>query len=145
MNVLYSTEKRVGHLVLQPYSIPSLQWFILLENAKPKHLSHSDFLRLLNPMFLCVNKPEYQPIYVQESSYFFFFKIKVLDIFDDKLFSDFDWIGPTFAISICVSVWMSVCLRHQVQFFPRPLIGPEFTWSVPGLSLVLPLALFVTI
>ena len=38
----------------------------------------------------------------------------------------------------CPYVCLSVCLRHRVQFFPRPLIGPEVTWSVPGLSLVLP-------
>ena len=39
---------------------------------------------------------------------------------------------------VTLSVWMCVCLRHRVQFFPRPLIGPEITWSVPDLSLVLP-------
>ena len=33
---------------------------------------------------------------------------------------------------------MFVSLRHQMQFFSRPLIGPEITWSVPGLSLVNP-------
>ena len=42
------------------------------------------------------------------------------------------------AMSVCLSRCLSRCLRHQVQLFPRPLIGPEITWSVPGLSLVLP-------
>ena len=27
----------------------------------------------------------------------------------------------------CLCVCLDVCLRHQVQFFPRPLIGPEVT------------------
>ena len=39
--------------------------------------------------------------------------------------------------SVCLSVILSFCLSvwlcHLVQFF-RPLIGPEITWSVPGLS-----------
>ena len=29
-------------------------------------------------------------------------------------------------------------VRHRMQFFFRPLIGSEVTWSVPGLSLVQP-------
>ena len=37
-----------------------------------------------------------------------------------------------------MSVCLSVCLCHRVQFFPRPLSGPEITQSVPSLSLVLP-------
>ena len=34
--------------------------------------------------------------------------------------------------------WGCVCMRHWVPFCSRPLIGPEVTSSVPGLSLVLP-------
>ena len=40
--------------------------------------------------------------------------------------------------SVCVFVCLSVCLRHRMQFISRPHIGPEITWSVPGLSLVNP-------
>ena len=40
--------------------------------------------------------------------------------------------------SVCLSVCLCLFLRHQMQFFARPLIGPEITWSVPGLSLVNP-------
>ena len=29
--------------------------------------------------------------------------------------------------SRCPSVCLCVCLRHRMQFFPRPLIGPEIT------------------
>ena len=48
----------------------------------------------------------------------------------------------------CPSVCVFVCLRHQMQFISRPLIGHEITWSVPGLSLVdppLPFFLFPNI
>ena len=34
-------------------------------------------------------------------------------------------------MSVCLSVCLSVCPCHQVQFFSRPLIGPEVTWSDP--------------
>ena len=44
------------------------------------------------------------------------------------------YLGHRVAMSVCVCV----CLRHWVQFFPRPLIGLEITLSVPGLSLVDP-------
>ena len=37
---------------------------------------------------------------------------------------------------VCLSVCLPVC--YPVQFFSRPLFGPEITWSVPGPSLVLP-------
>ena len=39
---------------------------------------------------------------------------------------------------VAMSVCLSVCLCHRVQFFSRPLIGPEVTCSGPGLSLVPP-------
>ena len=45
-------------------------------------------------------------------------------------------------VCVCVSVCMYVCLSACAigcSFF-RPLIGPEITWSVPGLSLVDPSA-----
>ena len=40
--------------------------------------------------------------------------------------------------SVIESPCPSVVLCHWMRFFPRTLIGPEVTWSVPGLSLVLP-------
>ena len=46
-------------------------------------------------------------------------------------------VAMTVCVCVCVSVCLSVCLRHQVHFF-RPLICPEVTCSVPGLSLVFP-------
>ena len=51
-------------------------------------------------------------------------------------------VGHRVAMFVCLWVCLSVCLRHWVQFFSRPLIGPEITWSVPGLSLVDPAAPF---
>ena len=43
-------------------------------------------------------------------------------------------VGHRVAMSVCQDVCLCVCQRHQVQFFPRPLISPEITWSVPGHS-----------
>ena len=43
-----------------------------------------------------------------------------------------------FSHKVAMSVYLCVVLCHRVQFFSRPLIGPQVTWSVPGLSLVLP-------
>ena len=40
-------------------------------------------------------------------------------------------------MSPCPSVVPSLYLCHWVQLFPRPPIGPEITWSVSGLSLIL--------
>ena len=37
----------------------------------------------------------------------------------------------------CTSFCLSGCFRHWVQYL-RPLIGPEITLSVPGLSMVFP-------
>ena len=34
--------------------------------------------------------------------------------------------------------WSGSSWPYRVQLFSRPLFGPEITWSVPGLSLVLP-------
>ena len=31
----------------------------------------------------------------------------------------------------CQSVVLSVCLRHRMQFFVKPLSGPKITWSIP--------------
>ena len=45
---------------------------------------------------------------------------------------------PHWADSVIESPCPSVVLCHRAQFFSRPVIGPEVTWSVPGLSLVLP-------
>ena len=45
---------------------------------------------------------------------------------------------------VCMSVCLDVCLSGCLSVwaigcsFFRPLIGPEITWSLPGLSLVLP-------
>ena len=36
-------------------------------------------------------------------------------------------VGHRVAMSVCVCVCVSVCLRHRVQFFSRPLIGPQIT------------------
>ena len=36
-------------------------------------------------------------------------------------------VGHRVAMSVCVCV----CLRHRVQFFLRPFIGPEVTWPDP--------------
>ena len=45
--------------------------------------------------------------------------------------------GPSWSSSchVYLSVCLSVVFRHRVQFFFRPIIGPQVTWSVPGLSL----------
>ena len=46
---------------------------------------------------------------------------------------DFHQLGPLgrvglrVAMSVCVSVCLSVCMCHRVQFFSRPLIGPQIT------------------
>ena len=63
------------------------------------------------------------------------------------MYAEFSLNWPHWADSViespcpCVT-YLSVCLdvrlRHWVQFFQKPLIGPEVTWPVPGLSLVLP-------
>ena len=36
-------------------------------------------------------------------------------------------VGHRVAMSVCGDVCVSVCLRHRVQFFVRPLIGPQVT------------------
>ena len=41
-------------------------------------------------------------------------------------------------LGVAMSVCMPACLRHRVQFFSRPLIGPQITWPDSGLSLVNP-------
>ena len=52
-----------------------------------------------------------------------------------RIFTESASLGQ-FSHRVAGSVCQDVCLRHRVQFFPRPLIGPEITWSVPGLWLV---------
>ena len=45
------------------------------------------------------------------------------------------------SLRVAMSVWMFVCLSVCAigcRIFFRPVIGPEVTWLVPGLSLVLP-------
>ena len=44
-------------------------------------------------------------------------------------------VGHRVAMSVCVCVCL--CALSGAVLF-RPLIGPEITWSIPGLSLVLP-------
>ena len=44
--------------------------------------------------------------------------------------------GPSWSKSRHVR--MCVCLRHRMQFFFRPLIGPQITRPDAGLSLVIP-------
>ena len=36
-------------------------------------------------------------------------------------------VGHRVAMSVCLSVCLFVCLRHRLQFFSRPLIGPQIT------------------
>ena len=59
--------------------------------------------------------------------------------FVSLIISDFHSIGTTGPIqSQNCHIRLCVCLRHRVQFFFRPLLGPEVTRSVRGLSLLLP-------
>ena len=39
---------------------------------------------------------------------------------------------------VAMSVFLSIYMSLFMYFFPRPLIGPQVTWSDPGLSLVDP-------
>ena len=54
-----------------------------------------------------------------------------------KIFNESGPLGR-FSHRVAMSVCVFVCLCAPLgAFFVRPLIGPEVTWSVPGLSLVL--------